>query len=116
MQFALSAIISLFTPSKTTQSPGNDGPEVPHQVSVASTPTSNNSPDISKELNTYKDRLALELNNFKIQLQTQSYTEVKCVKQNLKSECEHELKHQTLMQTETINLLRQQVDQLDTQL
>ena len=65
MQSAPSAITSLFSPSKTTQSPGSDGPEVPHQVSVASTPTSSDSPDINKELNTYKDKLALELNNFK---------------------------------------------------
>ena len=63
MQSALNAITSLFIPSKTTQSARSDGPEVPHQVSVASTPTSNNSPEINKELNTYKDRLALELNN-----------------------------------------------------
>ena len=116
MQSALSVITSLFTPSKTTQSPGRDGPEVPHQVSVASTPTSSDSPDINKELNIYKDRLALELNNFKKQLETQGKTEVKCMKQNLKSEFEHELRHQTQTQTETINLLWQQVDQLGTQL
>ena len=65
MQSALSAITSLFTPNKTTQLAGSDGPEVPHKMSVASTPTSNDLPDINKELNTYKDRLALELNNFK---------------------------------------------------
>ena len=65
MQSALNAITSLFTPSKTRQSPVNYGPEVPYQVSVASTPASNDLPDINKELNTYKDRLALELNNFK---------------------------------------------------
>ena len=41
---------------------------------------------------------------------------VECTKQNLKSEFEHELRHQTLMQTETIDLLRQQIDQLDAQL
>ena len=35
-----------------------------------STPTSNDSPDINKELNTY--RVALELNNFKKQLETLS--------------------------------------------
>ena len=83
MQSALNAITSLFTPNKTTQSARSDDPEVQHQVSVASTPTSNDSPDISKELNTYKHRLALELNNFKKQLEMQSQIEVKCVKQNL---------------------------------
>ena len=31
-------------------------------------------------------------------------------------EFEHELRHQTLMQTETINTLRQQIDQLGAQL
>ena len=41
MQFALNAISFLFTASKTTQSARSDHPEVPHQVSVASTPTSN---------------------------------------------------------------------------
>ena len=65
MQSALNAITLLFTPSKTTQSARSDDPEVPHQVSVASTPTINDSPDINKELNTYKDRPALELNNLK---------------------------------------------------
>ena len=96
--------------------PGSDGPEVPHKVSVISTPTSNDLSDINKELNTYKDRLALELNNFKKQLETQSKIEVKCMKQNLKSEFEQELRHQTLMQTETINTLRQQIDHLGAQL
>ena len=73
-------------------------------------------PDINKELNTYKDRLALELNNFNKQLETQSRIEVECAKQNLKSEFDHELTHQTLTQTETFNTLRQQIDQLGVQL
>ena len=85
-------------------------------MSVTSTPTSNDLPGINKELNTYKDRLALELNNFKKQLETQSKIEVECMKQNLKSEFEYKLRHQTLMQTETINTLRQQIDQLGAQL
>ena len=38
------------------------------------------------------------------------------MKQNLKSEFEDELRHQTLKQTKTINLLRQQVNQLGVQL
>ena len=116
MESALSAITSLFTPSKTTQSPGSEGPEVPHQVPVASTPTINDLPDINQELNTYKDRFALELRYFKKkQLETQSKIEVECTKKNLKSEFEHELRHQSLMQSETINLLKQ-VDQLHIQL
>ena len=49
-------------------------------------------------------------------LETQSKIEVECAKQNLKSEFEHELRHQTSIQAETINLLRQQVDQLGTQM
>ena len=60
MQSVLSAVTSFFTPSKSTQSPGTDGPEIPHQVSVASIPTSNNSPGMNKELNAYKDRLLEE--------------------------------------------------------
>ena len=116
MQSALNAITSLFTPSKTTQSARSDDPEVPHQVSVAYTPTSNDSPDINKELNTYKERLALELNNFKNNWKHTEQIEDECMKQNLKSEFEHELRHQTLSETKTINLHRQQVDQLGIQL
>ena len=59
MQSALNAIPSLFTPSKTTQSARSEGQEIPHQISVVSTPTGNDLPDINKESNTYKDRLAL---------------------------------------------------------
>ena len=53
----------------------SDGPEVPQQLLVVSTPTSNDLSDINKELNTYKDRRALELNNSKKkkkQLETQN--------------------------------------------
>ena len=53
---------------------------------------------------------------FKEKLETQSKIEVKCTKQNLKSEFEHELKHQTLMQTEIINIFRHQIEQLGAQL
>ena len=107
---------SLFTPNKSTQLPESDDPIVPHKVSASSAPNSIDTPDINKELNTYKDRLALELNNFKKQLETQRRIEVECAKQNLKSEVDHELRHQTLTQTETINTLRQQIDQLGMQL
>ena len=116
MQSALSAVTSLFIPNKPTQLPESDDPVVPHKVSVSSTPNSVDSPDINKELNTYKDRLALELNNFKKQLDTQSRIETACAKPNLKSEFDHKLRHQTLTQTETINTLRQQIDQLGAQL
>ena len=44
----------------------------------------------------------------------QSRIEVECAKQNLKSD--HELRHLTLTQTEKINTLRQQIDQLGMQL
>ena len=73
--------------------PEIDDPVIPHKVSVHSTPNSIDSPDINKELNTYKDRLALELNNFKKQLETQSRIEIECAKQNLKLEFDHELRH-----------------------
>ena len=112
MQAALSAVTSLFTPNKSTQPPESDGPIVHHKVSVSCAPNSTDRPDIYKELNTYKNRLALELNNFKKQLEMQSKIEVKCEKQNLKLEYDHELRHQTLTQTETVNTLRQQIDHL----
>ena len=85
-------------------------------MSVSSALYSIDSPDINKELNTYKDRLALELNNFKKQLETHSRIEVECAKQNLKLEFDHKLRHQSLTQTETINTLKQQIDQLGAQL
>ena len=94
---------SLFTHNMSIQPPESGDPIVPHKLSVSSTPNSTDTPDINKELNTYKARLALELNNFKKQLETQSRIEVECAKQNLKSEFDHELRHQTLTQTETIN-------------
>ena len=72
---------------------------------VGSTPNNVETQDMNRELNTYKDRLALELNNFKKQLKMQSRIEVECAKQNLKSEFDHELRHQTLTQMEMINAL-----------
>ena len=116
MQSALSAVTSCFTPNRPAQLPESDDQVVPHKVSVCSTPHSIDSPDINKELNTYKDRPALALNNFKKQLETQSRIEVECAKQNLKLEFDHKLRHQTLTQTKTINTLRQQIDQLGMQL
>ena len=85
-------------------------------MSVSSASKDTDTPDINKELNTYKDRLALELNNFKKQLGIQSKIEVECAKQNLKSEFGHELRHQTMTQAETFNTLRQQIGQLGVQL
>ena len=70
MQHALSAVTSLFTPNKSTQLPESDDPIVPQKVSASSTPNSTDTCDINKDLNNYKDRLALELNNFKKQLET----------------------------------------------
>ena len=46
---------------------------------------------MNRELSTYKERLALELTNFKKQLETQSHIKVECAKQNLKLEFDHEL-------------------------
>ena len=65
MGSALSAVTSLFTPSKSTQPPESEDPIVPHKGSTCSTPNSTDTPDINKELNTYKGRLTLNLNNFK---------------------------------------------------
>ena len=96
------------------QLPESDDPVVSHKLSVSSTPNIIDSPDFKKEQN--KDRIALELNNFKEQLETQSRIEVGCAKQDLKLEFDHKLRHQTLTQTETINTLRQQIDQLGAQL
>ena len=93
-----------------------DDPAVPHKESVSSTPNNIDSPDINKELSTYKDRSVLKLNNVKKLLEAQRRIEVECTKQNLKSEFDHKLRHQTLTQTETINTLRRQIDQLGMQL
>ena len=116
MQSALSAVTSLFTPNKSTQLPESNDLIVPHKVSVSTAPKDTGTPHINKELNTSKNRLALELNNFKKQLEMQSKTEVECAKQNLKAEFDHKLRHQTMTQAKTINTLRQQIDQLGAQL
>ena len=116
MRSALSAVTLMFTPSKLTLSTENNDPIAPNEVPVSFTPNNIETPDINRELNTYKDRLALELHNFKKRLKMQSRIEVECVKQNLKSEFDHELQHQTLTHTEMINALRQQIDQLGVQL
>ena len=42
--------------------------------------------------------------------------EVKCTKQNLKSEFDHQLRNQTMTQTETINVLQHQINHLGMQL
>ena len=91
MRSALSAVTSMFTPSKLTPSTENNYPIAPNEMSVGSTPKNIETPDINRELNTYKDRLALGLNNFKKQLEIQSGIEVECTKMNLKSEFDNEL-------------------------
>ena len=68
MQSAMNVVTSLFTPSKTVQAVKNDSQGNPHQMSAASTSSDMDVTDITRELNTYKDRLALELTNFKKQL------------------------------------------------
>ena len=108
MQLALSVVTSLFTPSKLP-STGDNNLAATTNIPVGSTPNIKTS-DMNRELSTYKERLTLELSNFKKQLETQSHIKLKCAKQNLKSEFDHELQHQTLTQTETINALRQQID------
>ena len=116
MKSELSAVTSLFTPSKLTPLTDNGDPIVTNKVPVGSTLNNIVTPDLNRELNTYKDRLTLELNNFKEQLEIQSRIEVECAKKNLKSEFDLELCHQTLTQTETINALRQQNDQVGAHL
>ena len=115
MQSALSAVAPQFTPNRLAPFAGSNDPVATINAQEGSTPT-NESSDINRELNTYKDRLALELTNFKKQLETQSSIELECAKQNLKSEFDHELRHQTLTQTKMINALRQQIDDLGVQL
>ena len=60
--------------------PESNDPIVSHKVSVNSAPNDTDTPDINKELNTYKDRLALELCNFKKHPEMQSKIEVECAK------------------------------------
>ena len=103
MQSVLSVVTSLFTASKLP-SAGDNIPVVTTNVPVDSTPNVE-TPDMTGEHSTYNERLALELTDFKKQLETQSHIKIKCAKQNLKSEFDHELQHQTLTQTETINAL-----------
>ena len=60
--------------------------------------------------------MAWELSNFKKQLEMQSHNKVKCMKQNPKTEFDHQLRNQTLTQTETINALQHQINHLRMQL
>ena len=89
IQLALSAVTSLFTPSKLP-STGDNNPVVTTDVPVGSTLNVETS-DMNREFSTYKEKFALELSNFKKQLETQSHIEVECVKQNLKLVFDHEL-------------------------
>ena len=89
MQSILCVVTSLFTPSKIPFA-GDNIPVVTTNMSVGSTPNVE-TPDMNRELSSYKERLALELRNFKKQLETQSHIEIECAKQNLKSEFNCEL-------------------------
>ena len=89
MRSVLSMVTSIFTPGKVT-SAGDNNPAVTNEALIGSTP-SVETRDVKKELNDYKDRMALELFNIKRQLETQSHIEVECEKQNLKSEFDHQL-------------------------
>ena len=67
MQSMLSVVTSLFTPSKLP-STGDNNPVVPTNILVGSQGGSSpnvETPDVNRELSTYKERLALELTNFK---------------------------------------------------
>ena len=105
MWSTLSTVTSLSTPSKLP-SAGDKIPVATTNMPVGSTPNVEIL-DMNRELSSYKERLALELTNFKKHLETQSHIEIECAKQNLKSEFGHELQHQTLAWKETINALQQ---------
>ena len=89
MQSVLSAVTSLFITSKLPY-PGDNNPVATINTPVGPTPNVGTN-DVHRELSIYKERLALELTNYKKQLKTQSCIEVQCAKQNLKSEFDHEL-------------------------
>ena len=86
MRSALSVVTSLFIPSNLTLSTDKSDQIVTTKVPVGSTHNDVVSPDLNRELNAYKDRLTLELSNFKKQCETQSRIEVECTKKYLKSE------------------------------
>ena len=89
MWSVLSTVTSLFTPNKLP-SAGDNIPVMTTNIPVSFTPNVETL-YMNRELNSYKERLALELTNFKKQLETQSHIEIKCAKQNLKLEFIHEL-------------------------
>ena len=89
MTFTLSAVTSLFTPSKLTPSTDNSDPLITNKVPVGSTHNNTVTPDLNEELNVHKDRLTLELSSFKKQLKSE--IEVECAKKHLKSEFDLEL-------------------------
>ena len=91
MQSALNTVTSLFNLSKTVQPAKEESSGNPHQMPAASTSSHKEMTHINGELKTYKDRLTLDLTNFKKQLETLSGVEVECTKENLKTEFEHVL-------------------------
>ena len=78
MWSTLSVVTSLFTPSKLP-SAGDNIPVMTTKIPAGSTPDVEKL-DMNRELSTYKERLALGLTNFKMQLETQSHVEIKCAK------------------------------------
>ena len=54
-----------FSSQKSTQLTESNDPVVPYKVPESSAPNDTETPDMNKELNTYKARLALEVNNLK---------------------------------------------------
>ena len=74
MRSELNVVTSLFTPSKVTFTWDNNQAAT-NEASIGSTP-SMETRDVNRELHDYKDRIALELSNFKRQLETQSCIEV----------------------------------------
>ena len=78
----LRTVTSQFTPNKLS-SAGDNIPVMTTNIPVSSTPNVE-TPGINRELNSYKERLALELTNFKKQLETQSHIEIECAKQKSK--------------------------------
>ena len=107
MQSALSAVTSLCTPNRPIQAPEMSYLIIPPKVPACSVPNNTDRTNINRKLNTYKDRLTLELSNFKKkQPEMWGKIEVECAKLNLKLEFDHKLRHQTMTLTETIDVLR----------
>ena len=112
MWSTLSMVTSLFTPSKLP-STGDDNPVATNNTPVGSTPNVGTN-EVHKELSTYKVRLALELTNFKEQLDSKPYWGWVCETKSKVGVWPWALTSDS--DPETINALWHQFDQLGVQL